>query len=65
MLVGVGGNSVAAPIKTSGTGKEYMKVVDASCDLVNATFVPSFNTKGNPAGVSFRGNATWSAVKVG
>jgi hypothetical protein len=64
VLVGVGGNSVAAPIKTSGSGQEYLKVVDASCELVNATFVPSFNTGANPEGVSFRGNATWSAIKV-
>jgi hypothetical protein len=62
--VGVGSNSVAAPISTSGSGEEYLKVVDASCDLVNATFVPSFNTGANPEGVSFRGNATWSAIKV-
>lgn len=65
VLVGVGGNSVAAPFEHSGNGKEYLKVTDSTCDVVNASFVPSFNTKGNPSGVSFRGNATWSGRRVG
>lgn len=47
------------PIDETGSFDQFLTIVDSNCDGVVATFVPSFNSKANPAGIQFTGKATW------
>lgn len=53
------------PIKESSSIDDTLTVESTSCDEVTASWLPSFSSRANPAGISLEGTARWVGRPVG
>ena len=53
------------PIDESSSFSDTLSVESTSCDQVTATWIPSFNSRTNPSGITIDGTARWVGTPVG